>query len=80
VVQQIITDLATIDISPGGLVLREVAPGVSVAEVQAATGAPLEVPHEPPVMRIQPTRSRYAPATRNEHCHPELVERATTVP
>jgi 3-oxoacid CoA-transferase subunit B len=52
VVQQIITDLATIDISPGGLVLREVAPGVSVAEVQAATGAPLEVPHEPPVMRI----------------------------
>ena len=52
VVQQIITDLATIDISPGGLVLREVAPGVSVAEVQAATGAPLEVPHEPAVMHV----------------------------
>ena len=52
VVQQIITDLATIDVTPGGLILRELAPGVSVAEVQAATGAPLEVPHEPAVMRI----------------------------
>jgi 3-oxoacid CoA-transferase subunit B len=52
VVQQIITDLATIDVTPGGLVLREVAPGVSVAEVRAATGAPLEVPRDPAVMRI----------------------------
>jgi 3-oxoacid CoA-transferase subunit B len=52
VVQQIITDLATIDVTPGGLVLREVAPGVSVAEVRAATGASLEVPHDPAVMRI----------------------------
>ena len=39
--QQIITDLAVIDITPGGLVLRELAPGVSAAEVRAATGAPL---------------------------------------
>ena len=52
VVQQIITDLATIDITPGGLVLRELAPGVTVDEVKAATGAPLEIPHEPGVMRI----------------------------
>jgi 3-oxoacid CoA-transferase subunit B len=52
VVQQIITDLATIDITPGGLVLRELAPGVTVDEVKAATGAPLEIPHEPAVMRI----------------------------
>jgi len=52
VVQQIITDLATIDVTPGGLVLRELAPGVSVADVQAATGTPLEVPHDPSVMRI----------------------------
>ena len=35
---RIITDLATIDIAPQGLVLRELAPGVSVEEIQAATG------------------------------------------
>jgi 3-oxoacid CoA-transferase subunit B len=52
VVQQIITDLAAIDITPNGLVLREVAPGVSVDEVKAATGAPLHVPAPPPEMRI----------------------------
>jgi 3-oxoacid CoA-transferase subunit B len=38
-VQKIITDLAVIDVTPDGLVLRELAPGHSVAEVQAATEA-----------------------------------------
>ena len=52
VVHQIITDLATIDVTPGGLVLREVAPGVSVDDVRAATGSPLDVPSEPTVMAI----------------------------
>ncbi len=52
VVQQIMTDLAVIDVTPGGLVLRELAPGVSVDAVREATGAPLAVPHEPAVMRI----------------------------
>ena len=52
VVQQIITDLATIDVTPEGLVLREVAPGVSVDDVRAATGAPLHVPSEPKTMEI----------------------------
>ena len=41
VVSRIITDLAVIDVTPGGLVLREVAPDVSVADVQAATGCEL---------------------------------------
>jgi 3-oxoacid CoA-transferase subunit B len=52
VVHQIITDLATIDVTPAGLVLRELAPGVSVDEVRTATGAALRVPSEPPVMQI----------------------------
>ena len=36
-VQQVITDLAVIDVRPEGLVLRELAPGVSVDDVRAAT-------------------------------------------
>lgn len=40
-VNRVITDLAVVDITEQGLVLVECAPGVSPAEVQAATGAPL---------------------------------------
>ncbi|MGI9209074.1 MAG: CoA-transferase, partial [Rhodococcus sp. (in: high G+C Gram-positive bacteria)] len=43
VVQRIITDLAVIDVTDAGLVLRECAPGVTEEQVAAATGAPLTV-------------------------------------
>jgi 3-oxoacid CoA-transferase subunit B len=41
VVHRIITDLAVIDVTPEGLVLRETAPGVDLEQVQSATGPTL---------------------------------------
>ena len=45
-VQKIITDLAVIDITESGLILRELAPGVSVHQVRAATEPPLVEAHD----------------------------------
>ena len=43
VVDRIITDLAVIDVTPDGLVLRELAPGWTVTEIQELTAVPLRV-------------------------------------
>jgi 3-oxoacid CoA-transferase subunit B len=43
VVHRIITDLAVMDVTPDGLVLRELAPGVTLDEVRSATGPDFRV-------------------------------------
>jgi 3-oxoacid CoA-transferase subunit B len=44
VVHRIITDLAVLDVTDAGLVLRELAPGVSAREVQEKTQPSIKVP------------------------------------
>jgi 3-oxoacid CoA-transferase subunit B len=51
-VHRIVTDLALIDVTPKGLVLRERAPGVSVADIQAVTEPLLIVEGTPPEMKV----------------------------
>jgi 3-oxoacid CoA-transferase subunit B len=43
VVHMIVTEMAVIDVAPGGLVLREIAADTTIDKVQAATGVPLIV-------------------------------------
>ena len=45
-VKRIITDLAVIDVTDSGLILREIAPDVTVGAVRAATEPPLVVAHD----------------------------------
>jgi len=46
VVHRIITDLAVLDVTPDGLVLREVAPGFSAKDIQERTEPTLKVPSD----------------------------------
>jgi 3-oxoacid CoA-transferase B subunit len=52
-VQSVVTDLAWIDVEAGAFVLREVAPGLSVDDVRAATAAPLRVAGEVREMQFE---------------------------
>jgi 3-oxoacid CoA-transferase B subunit len=51
-VTTIVTDLAVIDVKAGGLVLREVAPLWTPAEVHALTGAKLSAPNDVQEMHL----------------------------
>ncbi len=53
VVKKIVTELAVIDVTPAGLVLRERAPGVTVEEIITATAAKLTIPVNVPEIRFQ---------------------------
>jgi 3-oxoacid CoA-transferase subunit B len=44
VVDRIITDLAVLDVTPEGLVLRETAEGVTAEEIREKTGAAVILP------------------------------------
>jgi len=52
-VDTIVTDLAVIDVKPEGLVLREVASGWTVEDVQKLTGAPLIAAGHVPEIRFE---------------------------
>ena len=51
-VHQILTDLAFLEVTPAGLVLKELAPGVTAAEVQAKTQPKLLLPTPPTLMQV----------------------------
>jgi 3-oxoacid CoA-transferase subunit B len=53
VVHRIITDLATIDVTAHGLLLREVAPGVSARDVQERTQPTLKVASDLSPMKLE---------------------------
>jgi len=53
-VSLIVTELAVLEPTADGLLLKEVAPGVSVQDVTAVTDATLVIPADVPVMRLAP--------------------------
>ena len=52
VVSLVATNFGLFEITSKGMVLREIAPGVFVEEVQATTGCSLIIPREVPPVRL----------------------------
>jgi len=52
VVRRIYSNLAVIELAEPGFILKEIAPGVSVEELQALTNAPLHTPEPPSVITL----------------------------
>jgi 3-oxoacid CoA-transferase subunit B len=52
VVHRIITELAVLDVTPQGLMLREIAPDLTVEEVRKATEAELKVDRDLRIIRV----------------------------
>jgi acetate CoA/acetoacetate CoA-transferase beta subunit len=61
-VNLIVTELAVIEPTAEGLILREVAPGVTVDQVVAATGAKLIIPTDIPAMPVKEEMAAMAAA------------------
>jgi acetate CoA/acetoacetate CoA-transferase beta subunit len=53
-VNLIVTELAVLEPTADGMLLKEVAPGLSAKDVAAATDARLVIPTEVPIMRLTP--------------------------
>jgi acetate CoA/acetoacetate CoA-transferase beta subunit len=58
----VVTELAVLEPTEAGLVLKEVAPGVTVEQVIAATEATLIIPAEVAVMAVSETNATAAKA------------------
>ena len=53
VVNLVITNYGLFEITPEGMALREIAPGIAVDEVKATTGCNLLIPREVPPVRVR---------------------------
>jgi 3-oxoacid CoA-transferase B subunit len=53
VVDLVVTNYGLFEITPEGMALKEIAPGISVDEVKATTGCNLIVPREVPTIRVR---------------------------
>ena len=52
-VDLVVTNYGLFEITPEGMALKEMAPGISVDEVKATTGCNLIVPREVPPVRLR---------------------------
>jgi acyl CoA:acetate/3-ketoacid CoA transferase beta subunit len=53
VVNLVVTNCGLFEITPEGMVLKEIAPGVTVEEIKATTGCSLSIPREVPPVRLR---------------------------